>query len=182
MEYEFRRSIWNKDLAKLEDFLKNNADPNKAFNDPQKTKPLYSSVINGNAETTELLLKYNADPNLDMNVHGVYAITSSVLLDRDTITYYLLKAGADIHKKCGPGHRYSAHDNAHMFNKHNIIDMFDTEGYRKSKEKLFILVLIANRLTIDSSKLELPVLPREMWRKIVVMFSPYPKNKYKLPF
>ena len=180
MDYEFRRSIWNKDLPRLEELLKNNADPNKAFNDPQRTKPLYTSVINGNAETTELLLKYKADPNLDMNVHGVYAITSSVLLDRDKITYYLLKAGADIHRKCGPGHRYSAHDNAHMFNKHNIIDMFDTEGYRKSKEKLFILVLIANRLANNPG--DLPVLPREMWRKIVVMFSPYPKNKYKIPF
>ena len=126
MEYEFRRSIWNKDLDKLEDFLKDNVDPNKAFNDPQKTKPLYSSVINGNAETTELLLKYNADPNLHMNIDGVYAITSSVLLDRDKITYYLLKAGADIHKKCGPGYRYSAYDNAFMFNGKNLtgIELF----------------------------------------------------------
>ena len=173
MEYEFRRSIWNKDLDKLEDFLKDNVDPNKAFNDPQKTKPLYSSVINGNAETTELLLKYNADPNLHMNIDGVYAITSSVLLDRDKITYYLLKAGADIHKKCGPGYIYSAYDNAFMFNRHNVIDMF----YRNSKETIFILALIANRLAINPS--DLPVLPREMWRKIVVMFSPI---GIKVPF
>ena len=173
MEYEFRRAIWNKDLAKLEDFLKNNADPNKSFNDPQKTKPLYTSVINGNAETTELLLKYKADPNLDMNVHGVYAITSSVLLDRDKITYYLLKAGADIHRKGGPGHRYSAHDNAFMFNRHNVIDMF----YRNSKETIFTLGLIANRLAINPG--DLPILPREMWRKIVVMFDPI---GIKIPF
>ena len=160
----FRNSIWSKDPSRLEDFLKNGADPNEPFSDG--AMPLFSSIINGSEETTKLLLKYNADPNLNMQMGHEFksAIYSATLFNLENTVYNLLVAGANFHKKCEDLN--SAYDNAFMFNSFGIIDMF----YRANKETLFTVVLVANRL---SSEEDNPLtLPSEMWRHIVIQFSP----------
>ena len=169
--HALRQAIWSKNANKLEELLKNGADPNKPYSD--ETRPLYSSIINGSDETTAVLLKYGADPNLKMDEGRDHssALGCAMLLNRKNTVYLLLQYLANIHAK--EDIHATVHDYAFMFNRFEIIDMF----YRANKETLFVLVMVANRLSSEEDNAL--ALPRELWRNIVVQFSPI---GIKIPF
>ena len=169
--FELRQAIWSKNVDRLEDLLKNGSDPNKPFSD--EARPLYSSIINGSDETTEVLLKYGADPNLKMEEDRNYssALGCAMLLDRMNIVYLLLKHSANMHAKEDV---YSTvYEYAFIFNRFEVIDMF----YRSDKGTLVALVMVANRLSSEEDNAL--ALPRELWRQIVIQFSPI---GVKIPF
>ena len=166
-----RQAIWSKNVDRLEDLLKNGADPNKPFSD--ESRPLYSSIINGSDETTEVLLKYGADPNLKMQENQGYssALGCAMFLKRTGAVYLLLKYCANMHAR--EDIHATVYEYAFIFNRFEIIDMF----YRSDKRTLVTLAMVANRL---SSEEDNPLaLPRELWRNIVIQFSPI---GIKIPF
>ena len=169
--FPLRQAIWSKNVDKLEELLKNGADPNKPYSD--ETRPLYSSIINGSDETTEVLLKYGADPNLKMEEDKEYspALGCAMILGRTSAIYLLLKHGANIHTR--EDRHATVYEYAFMFNRFEIIDMF----YRSNKGTLFVLVMVANRLSSEEDNVL--ALPRELWRHIVIQFSPI---GIKIPF
>ena len=169
--FELRRAIWSKNADRLEDLLKNGSDPNKPFSD--NSRPLYSSIINGSDETTEVLLKYGADPNLKMDEGRDHssALGCAMFLERKHTVYLLLQYLANMHAK--EDIHATVHDYAFMFNRFEIIDMF----YRANKGTLFVLVMVANRLSSEEDNAL--ALPRELWRHIVIQFSPI---GIKIPF
>ena len=125
--FELRRAIWSKNADRLEDLLKNGSDPNKPFSD--NSRPLYSSIINGSDETTEVLLKYGADPNLKMDEGRDHssALGCAMLLNRKNTVYLLLQYFANMHAR--EDIHATVRDYAFMFNRFEIIDMF----YRANK-------------------------------------------------
>jgi hypothetical protein len=169
--FPLRQAIFSKNTDMLEDLLKNGADPNKPFSD--KIRPLYSSIINGSVKTTELLLKYGADPNLKMEEDNKYssALGCAMFLKRTDTVYLLLKHCANMHTK--EDIHATVYEYAFVFNYFNVIDMF----YRADKRTLVTLVMVANRLS--SEKDNALDLPRELWRHIVIQFSPI---GIKIPF
>jgi len=169
--FELRRAIWSKNADRLEDLLKNGSDPNKAFSD--KNRPLYSSIINGSDETTELLLKYGADPNLKMEEDKEYssALGCALILRRTRVIYLLLEHGANMHSR--EDRHATVYEYAFIFNYFDVIEMF----YRSDKRTLVTLVMIANRLSSEEDNAL--ALPMELWRHIVIQFSPI---GIKIPF
>lgn len=166
-----RQAIWSKNADMLEELLKNGADPNKPF--PDESRPLYSSIINGTDETTAVLLKYGADPNLKMDEGREFssALGCAMFLKRTDTVYLLLKHCANIHTK--EDIHATVYEYAFIFNYFDVIDMF----YRADKRTLFVLVMVANRLSSEEDNaLDLP---RELWRHIVIQFSPI---GIKIPF
>lgn len=168
---ELRQAIWSKNVDRLEDLLKNGSDPNKPFSD--NSRPLYSSIINGSDETTEVLLKYGADPNLKMDEGRDHssALGCAMVLNRKNTVYLLLQYFANMHAK--EDIHATVYEYAFMFNRFEIIDMF----YRADKRTLFALVMVATRLSSEEDNAL--ALPRELWRHIVIQFSPI---GIKIPF
>ena len=166
-----RRAIWSKNVDKLEELLKNGADPNKPFSD--EARPLYSSIINGSDETTAVLLKYGADPNLKMDEGRDHssALGCAMLLNRKNTVYLLLQYLANMHAR--EDIHATVYEYAFIFNRFEIIDMF----YRSDKRTLVALVMVANRLSSEEDNAL--SLPRELWRHIVIQFSPI---GIKIPF
>ena len=166
-----RNAIWSKKTDRLEELLKNGADPNKPFSD--ETRPLYSSIINGSDETTAVLLKYGADPNLKMDEGRDHssALGCAMLLNRKNTVYLLLQYFANMHAK--EDIHATVYEYAFVFNRFEIIDMF----YRADKRTLVALVMVANRLSSEEDNAL--ALPRELWRHIVIQFSPI---GIKIPF
>lgn len=166
-----RQAIWSKNPDRLEALLKNGEDPNKPFSD--NSRPLYSSIINGSVKTTELLLKYGADPNLKMQEKEGFssALGCAMFLKRTDSVYLLLKHCANMHAR--EDIHATVYEYAFVFNYFDVIDMF----YRADKRTLFTLVMVANRLSSEEDNAL--ALPRELWRNIVIQFSPI---GIKIPF
>lgn len=169
--FELRQAIWSKNADKLEELLKNGADPNKPFSD--KSRPLYSSIINGSDETTEVLLKYGANPNLKMQENEGYssALGCAMFLKRTDAVYLLLKHCANMHAR--EDIHATVYEYAFIFNYFDVIDMF----YRSDKRTFVTLVMVANRLSSEEDNAL--ALPRELWRHIIIQFSPI---GIKIPF
>ena len=168
---ELRQAIWSKNTDMLEALLKNGEDPNKPFSD--KSRPLYSSIINGSVETTNVLLKHGADPNLKMDEGREFssALGCAMFLKRTDTVYLLLNHRANMHAK--EDIHATVYEYAFIFNYFDVIEMF----YRSDKRTLFVLVMIANRLSTQEDNAL--ALPRELWRHIVIQFSPI---GIKIPF
>ena len=166
-----RQAIWSKNTDRLEELLKNGSDPNKPYSD--ETRPLYSSIINGSVETTNVLLKHGADPNLRMDEGREFssALGCAMFLKRTDTVYLLLKHCANIHAR--EDIHATVYEYAFVFNYLDVIDMF----YRADKRTLFTLVMVANRLSSEEDNAL--ALPRELWRNIVIQFSPI---GIKIPF
>ena len=170
--YMLRHSIWEKDTKKLENALAKGNNPMVLF--PDGVYPLYTSIINGNEETTEILLRYGANPKPwknNRNGRIINVLYSATLLNMEKEVYHLLNYGANPHSKtsdlCTP-YKYAS-----INKKSRIMGLF----HRASKKTIFTLALVANRLSGEDE--ELPFLPREIWRNIVVQFNPI---GFKVPF
>ena len=169
--FPLRQAIWSKNTDMLEALLKNGEDPNKPFSD--KSRPLYSSIINGSVETTNVLLKHGADPNLKMDEGREFssALGCAMFLKRTDTVYLLLNYRANIHAR--EDIHATVYEYAFIFNYFDVIEMF----YRSDKRTLFALVMVANRLSSEEDNAL--ALPQELWRHIVIQFSPI---GIKVPF
>ena len=169
--FSLRQAIWSKNIDRLEGLLKNGIDPNKPFSDGNRS--LYTSIINGSYETTKILLEYGADPNLKMDEGKKFssALGCAMFLKRTDTVYLLLRYRANIHEMEDKYH--SVYEYAFMFNKFDVIEMF----YRADKRTLVVLAMVANRLSSEEDNAL--SLPREIWRHIVIQFSPI---GIKIPF
>ena len=168
--FQLRQAIWSENTDRVKELLKNDADPNKPC---PTTRPLKSSIINGTVETTKLLLEYGADPNLKMEENRKYspALGCALNLGRTGAIYLLLKHGANMHSRVDRDK--TVYEYAFILEKMEAIDMF----YRADKKTLVALVMVANRLSTEEDNAL--ALPRELWRHIVIQFSPI---GIKIPF
>ena len=166
-----RLAILEGNPDRVRELLKNGTDPNKMS--LTKTMPLYSSMLYGSDEITEILLEYGADPNLKMVEDREYspALGFALTVGRTGAIYLLLKHGANMHSREDMHH--TVYEYAFILEKMEAIDMF----YRADKKTLVALVMVANRLSSEEDSAL--ALPREIWRHIVIQFSPI---GIKIPF
>ena len=99
------------------------------------------------------------------------ALGCALILGRTRAIYLLLKHGANIHTS--EDRHATVYEYAFIFNRFEVIDMF----YRSDKRTLVALVMVANRLSSEEDNAL--SLPRELWRHIVIQFSPI---GIKIPF